>query len=88
LNGRFSDYFANNIGVMQGTILSPLLFSLYINNIETSFISNGTVDCQFDDLSLILLVVKDTTDSPSSASYLDLYLEHDINGTLTTKHLW
>jgi len=31
------------------------------------------------------LVVKDTTDSPNSASYLDLYLEHDINGTLTTK---
>jgi len=31
------------------------------------------------------LVVKDTTDSPNSASYLDIYLEHDINGTLTTK---
>jgi len=29
------------------------------------------------------LVVKDTTDSPNSASYL--YLEHYINGTLTTK---
>jgi len=31
------------------------------------------------------LVVKDTTDSPNSASYLDLYLEHDIDGTFTTK---
>jgi len=31
------------------------------------------------------LVVKDTTDSPNLASYLDLYLEHDITGTLTTK---
>jgi len=31
------------------------------------------------------LVVKDATDSPNSVSYLDLYLEHDINGTLTTK---
>jgi len=31
------------------------------------------------------LVVEDTTDSPNSDSYLDLYLEHDINGTLTTK---
>jgi len=30
-------------------------------------------------------VVKDTTDFPNSASYLDFYLEHDINGTLTTK---
>jgi len=27
------------------------------------------------------LIVKDTTDSPILASYLDLYLEHDINGT-------
>jgi len=31
------------------------------------------------------LVVKDTTDSPNSASYLDLYLEHNINATMTTK---
>jgi len=31
------------------------------------------------------LVVKDTTDYPNSASYLNLYLEHDIYGTLTTK---
>jgi len=30
------------------------------------------------------LVVKDTTYSPISASYLDLYFEPDINGTLTT----
>jgi len=30
------------------------------------------------------LVVNDTTDSHNSASYLDLYLEHGINGTLTT----
>jgi len=31
------------------------------------------------------LEVKDATDSPNSASYLDLYLKHDINGTLTTE---
>jgi len=31
------------------------------------------------------LVVTDTTDSPNSASCFDLYLEHDNNGTLTTK---
>jgi len=36
------------------------------------------------------LVVKDTTDSPNSAFYLDFYLEHDINGTLITnlQTLW
>jgi len=31
------------------------------------------------------LAVKYTTDSPNSAFYLDIYLEHDINGTLTIK---
>jgi len=31
------------------------------------------------------IVVKNTTNFPNSASYLDLYLEHDINRTLTTK---
>jgi len=31
------------------------------------------------------LVVKDATDSSKSASYLELYLKHDINGNLTTK---
>jgi len=31
------------------------------------------------------LEVKNTTYSPNSASYLDLYIEHDSNGTLTTK---
>jgi len=34
---------------------------------------------------LVELVVKNKTDSPNSTSYLDLYLEYDINGTLTTK---
>jgi len=31
------------------------------------------------------LVVKDITDSPNLASYLDLNLKNDINETLTTK---
>jgi len=31
------------------------------------------------------LVVKYTTYYPTSASYLDLYLKHDIIGTLKTK---
>ena len=31
------------------------------------------------------LEIKDTTDSPNSASYLDLFLRHDGNGHLTTR---
>jgi len=34
---------------------------------------------------LLILLVKYTTDYPNSASYLDLYPEHDNNLTLTTK---
>jgi len=63
----------------------------------TSF--NYTFRCMGDVLSLnnknfinflrliysVEFVVKNTTDSPYSASYLGLYREHDINGTLKTK---
>ena len=31
------------------------------------------------------LEIKDTTDSSNSASYLDLYLQHDKNGRLSTR---
>jgi len=35
--------------------------------------------------SAVEIVVKDTTDSPKSVSYLDLYIEYDINGNLRSR---
>jgi len=38
INGFQSDYFANNLGLMQGEALSPILFSLYVNDFEITFL--------------------------------------------------
>jgi hypothetical protein len=37
-DGAFSDYFCNDTGLMQGETLSPILFSLYVNDFEICFI--------------------------------------------------
>ena len=40
-NGCASDYFNCNIGVRQGENLSPLLFALYLNDLEDFLISQN-----------------------------------------------
>jgi hypothetical protein len=41
VNGFNSEYFSNNLGLMQGEVLFPILFSLYVNDFENEFIANG-----------------------------------------------
>jgi len=51
------------------------------NNLLQSFNYTFRYNKNFNFLHLIYpveLVVRDTTDSPNAASYLDLYLEHNI----------
>ena len=43
VEGQLSDYFCNTIGLMQGEVLSPILFNLYVNDFEMSFFLNLAV---------------------------------------------
>ncbi|MEW8546520.1 MAG: reverse transcriptase family protein [Candidatus Thiodiazotropha sp.] len=58
LNGLSSDYFYCEKGVRQGENLSPLLFSLYLNDLETYLSNNGcdslNIDINDDDVILYL----------------------------------
>ena len=66
-NGKKSDYFISARGVRQGENLSPLLFSLFVNDIETEFISNGCKYIELDDeqldnfIRLLILMYADDT---------------------------
>ena len=58
-NGFNSEYFSNNLGVMQGEVLSPILFSFYVNDFEQEFINNGDTPVEFQDITLFLLMYAD-----------------------------
>uniref|UniRef100_A0A0N7ZBB2 Reverse transcriptase domain-containing protein n=1 Tax=Scylla olivacea TaxID=85551 RepID=A0A0N7ZBB2_SCYOL len=66
-NGNKSDTFICNRGVRQGENLSPLLFALYVNDIEKSLIENRCNYLLFDDnyldlqLNLLIMMYADDT---------------------------
>jgi hypothetical protein len=41
VNGFNAEYFSNNLRLMQGEVLHPILFALYVNDLESEFIANG-----------------------------------------------
>ena len=41
---KLSDFFECEVGLMQGEICSPILFSLFLNDIETSLQESLDVD--------------------------------------------
>ena len=52
---------------------------------DVSSINNGHFHFYIDTICPGELEIKDTTESNTSVSYLDILLEKDINGNLTTK---
>ena len=56
LNGSYSDYSIVESGVPQGSVLGPLLFLVYINDLERNIKSNIKF---FADNTMLFSVVKD-----------------------------
>ena len=61
VNGSLSNFFDSYMGVKQGESLSPLLFILFINDMNEA-LSNGTFDTvTIDELQIFLLLFADDT---------------------------
>ena len=81
-----SEYFASNAGVRQGEYLSPLLFSLYINDLEEYLLASGNNFIDFKDeiwnsyvKLLVLLYADDTIVLSNTAAGLQKALEDLCN---------
>jgi hypothetical protein len=58
-DGAFSDYFCNDTGLMQRETLSPILFSLYVNDFEICFIKDNCTSIEIQLINLFLLIYAD-----------------------------
>ena len=74
LNGSYSSYKTVESGVPQGSVLGPLLFLIYINDLERDVKSNIKL---FADDTMLFSIVKDPAISAND-------LNHDLN----TIHQW
>ena len=52
MDGHFSEYFSLKTGLMQGEALSPMLFSLFINDLEKEMVANCCNSLELQDLNL------------------------------------
>ena len=57
--GILGEYFSNKVGLMQGETLSPLLFSLYVNDFEKHFMSDNCPSVELQVLNLFVLMYAD-----------------------------
>ena len=57
--GMLSEFFMSNVGLLQGKVLSPMLFSLYVNDFEAEFLKNDTLSLNLRDLNLFVLMYAD-----------------------------
>lgn len=67
INDKQTEYFNCNVGVRQGENLSPLLFALFLNDLEEHLIMNGIASIKFDYevcnqlLNLMVMMYADDT---------------------------
>ena len=78
LNGSHSDYSEIESGVPQGSVLGPLLFLIYINDLERDIKSNIKF---FADDTMLFSLVKDPVISADD-------LNHDLETIRQWAHQW
>ena len=78
LNGSFSDYSVIESGVPQGSVLGPLLFLIYINDLEKSIKYSIKF---FADDTMFFSIVKDPVLSADD-------LNHDLDIIYQWAHQW
>jgi len=57
--GSLSEFFESNVGLLQGEITSPILFSFFINDLENELQSNPLNCISLDQISLYLILFAD-----------------------------
>ena len=60
-DGIFSEFFDCKVGLMQGESLSPFLYAMYVNDVETELIKEGCQSYELKMLNLYLLMYADDT---------------------------
>ena len=78
INGESSEYFPIESGVPQGSVLGPLLFLIYINDLETDIKSNIRF---FADDTMLFSIVFDPVTSAIS-------LNNDLSSIQKWAHQW
>ena len=58
-NNAFSDFFQSQTGVLHGEVLSPILYSIFVNDFEMDFLTKNNVPVQLLELNLFLLIYAD-----------------------------
>ena len=59
--GQISEEFPGYTGLLQGEVLSPLLFTMYINDLERQFITENCPSVELKKLNLFVLMFADDT---------------------------
>ncbi|GFQ82505.1 probable RNA-directed DNA polymerase from transposon BS [Trichonephila clavata] len=52
VNGRFSRTHRSWAGIPQGSVLSPLLFLLYMNTVDNHIVNEAKIECYADDTTI------------------------------------
>ena len=61
LNNEYSDFYKSFKGLIQGDALFPLIFSLFVNDIELELMNSDCPSLQIQDINLFLLMYADDT---------------------------